>query len=670
MAQTTQEPLGKVEQMLVDMIDGEPIVEAPENKIQGLLMELADVIAQGGGGGGGGGITKYAQLPDKPRINDVELSGNKSFSQLGLNVQNTPVNGSNDPISSGGVYNALANKVTKETGKSLTSNDFTNALLAKLNAIESGAQVNLIEKILVNGVEVAPSNKAVALTVMTNTVENLVNYYKKSETYSQAEVDQLISQISGGITLEVVEELPETGISTSTIYLIEAGENVYTQYLYSSVDEEWKILGSTTVDLSNYYTKTQVDTLLAGKQNTLEYDNAPTASSEKMVKSGGIYNALQGKQNTLEYDNTPTEDSQKMVKSGAIWEALEGKQDTLEWDSVPTAGSTKSLTSGAIKTALDGLDAAGKADKVEGATDGDLAALDSDGNLTDSGVKASDFVSRVSGGTAGHIVMLDSDGDIEDSGIPTIIIPTEASENNKLVTASDVEAACGGGRQLPLVNLGTEYTAELKQDISSGKFEKAVVGGYLTINGHVYYLAHPDYWLHTGDTECTTHHMLVIPAEGIGTGKMNNTNITTGAYAGSDMKTGNNSNTALATAAAQIKTDFGASNILTHRELFANAVTDGKASEWAWADSDIDLMNEVMVYGCNVWASAPGYETGIDKCQIKLFQERPDLITTRASWWLRSVASATYFAFVNGGCDANAYYASYAFGVRPAFAIC
>ena len=226
------------------------------------------------------------------------------------------------------------------------------------------------------------------------------------------------------------------------------------------------------------------------------------------------------------------------------------------------------------------------------------------------------------------------------------------------------------GRQLPLVNLGTEYTAELKADISSGKFEKAVVGGYLTINGHVYYLAHPDYWLHTGDTECTTHHMLVIPAEGIGTGKMNNTNITTGAYAGSDMKTGNNSNTALATAAAQIKADFGASNILTHRELFANAVTDGKASEWAWADSDIDLMNEVMVYGCNVWASAPGYETGIDKCQIKLFQERPDLITTRAHWWLRSVVSATFFARVSFNGLAISAVASDAYGVRPAFAIC
>ena len=241
--------------------------------------------------------------------------------------------------------------------------------------------------------------------------------------------------------------------------------------------------------------------------------------------------------------------------------------------------------------------------------------------------------------------------------------PSDASASNQLVTRAQ------SGAILPLVNLGTEYTAELKADISSGKFEKAVVGGYLTINGHVYYLAHPDYWLRTGDTECTTHHMLVIPAGNIGTGKMNDTNITTGGYAGSDFKTGNNSNTALATAAAQIKTDFGASNILTHRELFANAVTDGKASGWAWADSDIDLMNEVMVYGCNVWASAPGYETGIDKCQLKLFQERPDLITTRAGWWLRSVVSAASFAFVLDIGVANSAGASYAYGVRPVFAI-
>ena len=80
-------------------------------------------------------------------------------------------------------------------------------------------------------------------------------------------------------------------------------------------------------------------------------------------------------------------------------------------------------------------------------------------------------------------------------------------------------------------------------------------------------------------------------------------------------------------------------------------------------------MNEVMVYGCSAWASHPGYETGIDKCQIKLFQERPDLITTRADWWLRSVVSASGFAHVGTGGVAGDDGASYAYGVRPAFAI-
>ena len=242
-----------------------------------------------------------------------------------------------------------------------------------------------------------------------------------------------------------------------------------------------------------------------------------------------------------------------------------------------------------------------------------------------------------------------------------------------IIKASDMtvgDVSVQNGSQLKLVDLGTSYTAELKADISSGKFEKAVVGGYLTINSHVYYFAHPNYWLHTGDTECTTDHMLVVPASNLVSGKMNNSNVTTGAYSGSDLRTGNNSNTALATIKNIIKTDFGAANILTHRELFANAVTDGKASGWAWYDSDIDLMNEAMVYGTNVWSSAPGYETGIDKSQLKLFSERPDLITNRAGWWLRSVGSASCFALVDYYGYANSYNASYSLGLRPAFAIC
>jgi hypothetical protein len=157
-------------------------------------------------------------------------------------------------------------------------------------------------------------------------------------------------------------------------------------------------------------------------------------------------------------------------------------------------------------------------------------------------------------------------------------------------------------------------------------------------------------------------------------GKINDTNTTAGGYAGSDLKTGNNSNTALATAKSTINNAFGSSHILTHREYFTNAVTNGKPSAGTWYDSDIDLMNENMVYGTNIFlphpdgSSVPNLYT-IDKTQIKLFAERPDLITIRASWWLRDVVSAASFARVSTDGNANDSSTSSSFGVRPAFAI-
>ena len=215
-------------------------------------------------------------------------------------------------------------------------------------------------------------------------------------------------------------------------------------------------------------------------------------------------------------------------------------------------------------------------------------------------------------------------------------------------------------------DLGTSFTAEQSADIRSGKFNKVRVGGYWTINGRKYWAAHADYRLHCGDTELTTHHMLVIPDKSFYDGVMNDTNVTTGGYSGSKMKT-----SGLANALATVKADFGADHILTHRILLTNAVSNGMSSGWSWYDSQIDLMNEHMVYGSYAWGggSQNGYDTGADKSQLALFQARPDLITNRENWWLRDVRSAPRFCHVSVSGDANAGDASTSVGVRPAFLI-
>ena len=58
----------------------------------------------------------------------------------------------------------------------------------------------------------------------------------------------------------------------------------------------------------------------------------------------------------------------------------------------------------------------GYASKVTGATNGNLAGLDSNGDLTDSAIASGDVVTKVTGGTTNNFVKLDAYGKIADSG--------------------------------------------------------------------------------------------------------------------------------------------------------------------------------------------------------------------------------------------------------------
>lgn len=68
-----------------------------------------------------------------------------------------------------GVYNyvneELLGKVDKEIGKSLSTNDYTNAEKSKLAGISEGAQENLVNDVQVNSVSIVDSNKIANLTV-------------------------------------------------------------------------------------------------------------------------------------------------------------------------------------------------------------------------------------------------------------------------------------------------------------------------------------------------------------------------------------------------------------------------------------------------------------------------------------------------------------------------
>ena len=67
-----------------------------------------------------------------------------------------------------GVTSALANKVDKISGKGLSANDFTDTLKDKLDGIASGAQVNVLEAVKLNGTALnIDANKAVNVAAIT-----------------------------------------------------------------------------------------------------------------------------------------------------------------------------------------------------------------------------------------------------------------------------------------------------------------------------------------------------------------------------------------------------------------------------------------------------------------------------------------------------------------------
>ena len=104
-------------------------------------------------------------------------------------------------------------------------------------------------------------------SVLTNSVNTLANYYLKTETYTQAEVNALIGAITT-LNVRVVEALPTTDISRTTIYLVPkatAGtDNVYDEYLnLDGTSAGWELIGDTEIDLSDYVTDTDLSTALA-----------------------------------------------------------------------------------------------------------------------------------------------------------------------------------------------------------------------------------------------------------------------------------------------------------------------------------------------------------------------------------------------------------------------
>lgn len=159
-----------------------------ENPATGLVKSVADNAS--------------AIAAEKTRAEGIE--GNLQSAINTLNGANT-VNGSVAKTVKDAVETAQATlqgnidkKVDKVEGKGLSTNDYTTDEKTKLEGIATGAQVNVIETVKVNGVALTPTAKAVDVIVPTGALAS-------KNKVSEAElVDALATKINGKLDASAV----------------------------------------------------------------------------------------------------------------------------------------------------------------------------------------------------------------------------------------------------------------------------------------------------------------------------------------------------------------------------------------------------------------------------------------------------------------------------------
>lgn len=257
----------------------------------------------------GGAYPNFSGIVVPQGVSTLKWNGSTWTLETLWTVDDTPTEDSPNLVKSGGVYTELEKKVDKVEGKGLSEANFTNAEKQKLGDLPTATQIagmlDLKQNVLdwdntptdgsLNPVTSDGIYEAIK-NFITKAVDDLINYYTKNQVYTKSEVENLIAAIKQ-FNILAVPELPTASASTvGTLYLVPSerqGEhNVKDEYITLSVTEGqttiyyWEKIGTTEIDLSNYttfddvnaaiatalanyYTKTQIDTMLAAAEGRL-----------------------------------------------------------------------------------------------------------------------------------------------------------------------------------------------------------------------------------------------------------------------------------------------------------------------------------------------------------------------------------------------------------------
>lgn len=234
----------------------------------------------------GGTYTNFDGVQVERGVNVLFFNGSQWGVDHVLGITDNAEDGSVSLITSTGVYHVAELKVDKEEGKGLSEANFTNQEKAKLTALPTAQELADIlalkqDNLTFDNTPTDGSANPVTSdgifeaikNFITKAVDDLINYYTKSQTYTKDEVQALIAAIKQ-FNILAVNELPVASAQTvDTLYLVPSEnpgtQNVKDEYITLTKQEGgqtvyyWECIGRTEIDLSNYTTFSDVNTAIA-----------------------------------------------------------------------------------------------------------------------------------------------------------------------------------------------------------------------------------------------------------------------------------------------------------------------------------------------------------------------------------------------------------------------
>jgi len=241
-----------------------------------------------------------------------------------------------------------ANKVDKVNGKTLSSNDFTNALKTKLENIENGANKITVDSTLSSNSSNPVQNKVIN-TALNNKVDKISGKGLSTNDFTDA-LKTKLDEIEAKANKIIID----TSLSSSSTNPVQ--NKVINTALGNKVD---KVSGKSlsTNDFTNDL-KTKLDGISAGANKTV-VDSSLSSTSTNPLQNKAINTALNNKVDKVSGKGLSTNDFTTDLLNKL--NAIEAQANKTVVDSALSSTSTNPLQNKAINTALNN-----KVDKISG----------------------------------------------------------------------------------------------------------------------------------------------------------------------------------------------------------------------------------------------------------------------------------------------------------------